>query len=347
MSDDKNKDEEKSDQEIEKEKGDTIAAEGIDYDKLMELLNAQKTTYMKELYPASVSTAMDTASKYFDFLSQQGEVANIRNIQTAWQMNKALADLSTVTNEYYRQESAKGNLWGMAQTSLLNQWANEETGKANEIIKNIWDKGLEEAMPGIRSTTSAYKAAVDQMLEGVIPKDVMEQTRVSAAEAGLSQGRFGGALYNDTARNLGLTSLQIQQQGMNQIPNLMNVTSTLKTPYLMPNVASPNISTNVTKLMSPQFPSAVYSSPYDPAAIQQTYLNNLMLTSSVPPSSYLQSLTTQWDTQLQYQYANTTNALNYSMFQQQMNFARQQRWWDLGGSLLGLGAGAGLAKMFG
>ncbi len=321
--------------------------EGIDFNQLWDFMIKQRDMYRRDLYPSSVEASMDTASKFFDFLSQQGDIADIRNIEKAMRMNYALAGLTEEANKFYRKQALIGNIFTLQQNAMLNEWSQGEINKSNEMISDIWNKSLEEALPNIKETGSAYKAAVDRMLEGDVPDDVVEQIQTSMAELGLSQGRFGEALSASTARSLGLSSLQMMQMGMQQVPQLTQTALALRTPYLMPQPTIPQLRTDVLYLPTPQFPSAAYVSPYDPAALQNTYLSGLMQTSIMSPNTYAQMLTSQYTAQLEYRAAQEANALNWKMFERQMGFNREQRWFDLAGGALGMASGVGTALKLG
>jgi len=316
---------------LNKKKTEGLMEEGVDWEKIWELQMRQKRLFAEELYPESVQAAKGTAREYFDFISQLSDEANQLNIAKAWKMNVALADLTDVANKFYREQAAKGNVWGMRQAALLNKWAQEQ---------NI--ESLNAVLPRATSTLEAYRETVEKYLEGDLPEDVIEEIQTASAEIGISQGRLGQALEMTTARNLGLSSLQLQQVGMQNVSALMNTALAMRAPVQMPQ-----IKTDVSWLPTPQFPTAAYAQPYDPAQLQSAYLSGITQTSIVPPASYAQGAIQQYQTQLEYLYSKEMSALNYQMFQEQMRLARQQNWWNLGFSLLGAGAALGAAKLFG
>ena len=84
---------------------------------------------------------------------------------------------------------------------------------------------LERLYPGARSQTELASAAISDYMRGVVPQDVQEQTMRGVAERGgagfnIATAGIGGMPgvasrpQFDFARNLGLTSLQLQQYGM-------------------------------------------------------------------------------------------------------------------------------------
>lgn len=75
---------------------------------------------------------------------------------------------------------------------------------------------LESAIPGYNNIVSGTSSKIQDMLGGVIPKDVEEQIQRSAAGQSLAGGYGGtGMAHNLNARDLGLTSLDLINKGIN------------------------------------------------------------------------------------------------------------------------------------
>jgi hypothetical protein len=86
---------------------------------------------------------------------------------------------------------------------------------------------LDEFVPGWRDSTNKVKAINDQYLRGEIPRDVANQLTRSAAYI---TAMGGGSAQNQaalTARDLGRTSLQMQQLGIAGTQNYMNMMTSL------------------------------------------------------------------------------------------------------------------------
>lgn len=90
---------------------------------------------------------------------------------------------------------------------------------------------LDRTMPGWRDMLAKSSANASDLLRGAIPQDVSDLTRRNAAQGAL-QGGFAGtqAAGNLTARDLGLTSLQLQQTGLSEFQQLLQTTRTYLTP---------------------------------------------------------------------------------------------------------------------
>lgn len=124
-----------------------------------------------------------------------------------------------------------------AEDNLRNLSRFEELGRAvNEANVRGINQALELAMPG---QLQQAKSNVAAQLRGEIPSDVAQQIARTSAAQGFRGGFQGGGLgRNLTARDLGLTSLQLQQQGLSNFgslsqmaaPNPFNVSSMFFSP---------------------------------------------------------------------------------------------------------------------
>lgn len=81
---------------------------------------------------------------------------------------------------------------------------------------------LERAMPGYKSMRDSGTAAIASMVKGEIPADVENLIERQAAERGVSLG-YGGSQFgtNQLVRNLGLTSLDLVQKGLDSASRWM------------------------------------------------------------------------------------------------------------------------------
>jgi hypothetical protein len=73
---------------------------------------------------------------------------------------------------------------------------------------------LDQFVPDWRQKRDAASAINDSLMRGEIPKDVADQLQRSAAFAAVMGGGGAGVARSLTARDLGTTSLALQQQGM-------------------------------------------------------------------------------------------------------------------------------------
>jgi hypothetical protein len=80
-------------------------------------------------------------------------------------------------------------------------------------------QGLQGMLPGMQATQANMQANANQLMTGQVPTDVQQQIQRSAAFTSMMGGQAGagtGATGAITARDLGLTSLQLMGQGATQ-----------------------------------------------------------------------------------------------------------------------------------
>jgi hypothetical protein len=86
---------------------------------------------------------------------------------------------------------------------------------ANEFSSEELLKMLERMLPGYSSLRDSITGTLASEVRGEIPKDVENQLLRRAAEKGVTLGTSGSQFSSyDTLRNLGLTSLDISQRGL-------------------------------------------------------------------------------------------------------------------------------------
>jgi hypothetical protein len=73
---------------------------------------------------------------------------------------------------------------------------------------------LDQFVPDWRQKRDAASAINDKLMRGEIPKDVADQLQRSAAYAAVIQGGGAGVQRSLTARDIGATSMELQQRGM-------------------------------------------------------------------------------------------------------------------------------------
>lgn len=73
---------------------------------------------------------------------------------------------------------------------------------------------LDQFVPDWRQKRDAASAINDSLMRGELPKDVADQLKRSAAYASVIQGGGAGVGRSLTARDLGTTSMELQQKGM-------------------------------------------------------------------------------------------------------------------------------------
>lgn len=92
-------------------------------------------------------------------------------------------------------------------------------------------KMLRTTIPGYDSMVSGISGNINSQIHGEIPKDVQDAIQSSAAARSLTGG-FGGTgmAGNLVARDLGLTSLNLTQQGQSSAENWMSSMSKMMQP---------------------------------------------------------------------------------------------------------------------
>ena len=119
----------------------------------------------------------------------------------------------------------------------------ELASKVNQFNQQELDQALSSAIPDYNRIKKQASANIASQLKGEIPVDVQKQIQRNAAAQALGGGYAGGGMHrNLMARDLGLTSLGIQQQGQssaerwianmrqNALAPQMNVSSMFFTP---------------------------------------------------------------------------------------------------------------------
>ena len=93
-------------------------------------------------------------------------------------------------------------------------------------LASDFQKELATALPGYQQIVQQMSSQVQDMMSGALPKDVQEQIDMMSAQRNLKGGRYGGIAGNATARDLGLSSLQMSQQGFASAKDLLNLVTT-------------------------------------------------------------------------------------------------------------------------
>jgi len=90
------------------------------------------------------------------------------------------------------------------------------TGQTNAITQQQLTEAMNQAFPGFSNVLNKGSGVIQSELAGQIPEDVQNQIFASTASRAAAGGFAGTGQANAlTARDLGTTSLALQQQGMN------------------------------------------------------------------------------------------------------------------------------------
>jgi hypothetical protein len=141
----------------------------------------------------------------------------------------------------YIQPFTDPSQWALDVPSMAQQSINFGIGAApaiNQANMQQLQSLLGQAMPGWQNMFGQMQTNTQQLLQGQVPTDVQQQIQRSAAFTSMMGGTAGagtGTTGAITARDLGLTSLQLQQQGETQGTNLLSFARN----YLMPQPVNP------------------------------------------------------------------------------------------------------------
>ena len=125
-------------------------------------------------------------------------------------------ELPPINPSILQQQTIQDNLKALPETRRL---ASGVTDLTTEQLA----RGLDLALPGQRQTATR---TVGQQLRGEIPTDVSRAVQASAAETAFAGGFEGSGVSRGlTLRDLGLTSLDIQQQGLQNFQALASMTT--------------------------------------------------------------------------------------------------------------------------
>ena len=123
-------------------------------------------------------------------------------------------------------------------TSLpgMDAIAFDDAGVPDEIVG--------QKLQSMSDTIDRLSEANASMLRGEIPADVSASVRRAAGEASIAGGIFGGASRALSARDLGRTSMDIKQQGIQNEQGLLEARSTLASAY--ESIRQYNLTRNAT-----------------------------------------------------------------------------------------------------
>lgn len=157
-----------------------------------------------------------------------------------------------------------GNLTNLPNISNL---ATQTTALGNTLAKS----GYEANLPGYNSMLGQASANTGNLLSGILPPDVIRQIQQAGAERGVAIGSPGSPNANAAMlRALGLTSLNLQGQGLGQFGQLMGMT-----PVAQPfNPASMMVSPG--DLQSAQAAANLYNAAPIPWQAAQANLNAML-----------------------------------------------------------------------
>jgi len=105
-------------------------------------------------------------------------------------------------------------------------YALENSSKIANALNAKYQAAFSAAMPGYQQNMAIANKLTTTYLKGQIPQDVVDQVYRGAAAKGFTTGLFGGGIgRNIVARDLGLTSLQLQSAGANLLQQTAQIAS--------------------------------------------------------------------------------------------------------------------------
>ena len=135
-------------------------------------------------------------------------------------LNRAMATAASNTTQINidaatRYAGTAGDLATSISNTINPQIAREFYSYLDNVNPN-WRDNLIGSQDRALTQVSNY---ANELMTGVIPKDVVDNTMSSVMELGYKRGQFGGLAGSNVARNLGLTSLQLKDKGAELFTN--------------------------------------------------------------------------------------------------------------------------------
>lgn len=200
---------------------------------------------------------------------------------------------------------------------------------------------FEDAMPGYKTNMAKANALTSDYLAGKLPDDVVNQVFSASAAKGFSAGIFGGGLgRNLVAKDLGLTSLQLQSAGANLLQQTVGIANSVLQSTMPVTgegfaarlITDPGQVFSTVANMRRVDPTSIFNAVYTPnreifntlsQMEQQSTMEQARFEASklVPPATVLNALTQQAQFN---QQINTQNLLNQWETQKTMAIANNQ-----------------------
>jgi hypothetical protein len=190
-------------------------------------------------YAAIIGTLVNVG---FDVAKQFGG-------STASRAGVYASQLRDTANRYIRPFT-NADYWNLPISEMAGQSLNFGYANApqlNQFNMQQLQGMLGQALPGYQRMVSTAAGNAQSLLSGQIPSDVAGQIQRSTAQQALQGGFAGSAAAGAlTARDLGLTSLNLQQTGFQQMQGLIGTARN----YLMPQPVNPTSLLPLSDLIS-------------------------------------------------------------------------------------------------
>lgn len=225
---------------------------------------------------------------------------------------------ATITREF---EGALDSLYPRWRTDIV-----EAAGDAQADSVQLTDVFRTRIMPKVLDAADGMSAQAilntSALLRGDIPKDVQDQLLRTRAEFAQQIGSRGQSAGNIVARDLGLTSLQLQEAGLNQSQAALGLGAQAYSIVNQTLQAPVTTGANVTNLMS------AYRAPVtDPSAWYQNYIGLISGQGAISANTVLGTaaqVSTQF-AQLGQNQAQFSTELGQQSYWNQMNYGLQQQ----------------------
>ena len=138
------------------------------------------------------------------------------------QIKSMIAGINPSINEVTSQAAAA------AATLNDPKKIGEQAAKMASILNQKYIDQFDSAMPGYKQNMQKANDITSNYLAGKIPQDVVDQIFRSSAAKGFATGLYGGGIgRNIVARDLGLTSLQLQSAGAGLLDQTAKLAATV------------------------------------------------------------------------------------------------------------------------
>lgn len=148
-------------------------------------------------------------------------------LQGVFGSKPTVPSLPPLTLEQEQQKAIAGNLAATPQAEQL-------VGAANQFSREQVNQMLRAVIPNYDQITQNISGNIASETAGQLPKDVQDAIQNSAAARSLGTGTGGGGMgRNLVARDLGLTSLQLTQQGLSSAESWLRTANAMYAPSML------------------------------------------------------------------------------------------------------------------
>lgn len=173
------------------------------------------------------------------------------------------------------------------------KFADTAASSGNKIAAALNEKyqnSFESAMPGYKANMAKANNLTSTYLSGKLPQSVVDATVRGAAAKGFTTGLLGGGIgRNLVARDLGLTSLQLQSAGANllqQTSQIANSVLQATMPVTGAQFADPTAMFSASMSMKRVDPSTIFNSVYTPVSQVYAQMGNMAQQSTMARASF-------------------------------------------------------------